>query len=78
MLPQVCNTLMTLNTNDNARYSIRVTYDFVTPVFRTYIREKGISIQGPMIWNTLPLEIKAASSISAFKILLSNYILSSY
>ena len=32
---------------------MRQTHYFVTPAFRTVIREQSISIQGPKIWDSL-------------------------
>jgi len=78
MLPQVCNSLMMLNINVNPRYEIRSVNDFLVQTSRTTLREKCISVRGPMYWNAVPLEIKSLSTVSNFKAKLYQYLINKY
>jgi hypothetical protein len=67
MLPLVCKFLLKLFDVQICVYSMRTVADFFIPYARTTLRQKCISIQGPMFWNSLPSDIKSSTSIFSFK-----------
>ena len=57
---------------------MRQTHYFVTPAFRTVIREQSISIQGPKIWDSLPFSMVTETNPVTLKHNVSDYFLASY
>ena len=66
-IPNVCNSLVLLNTNLVPRYNLRTTNDFIIPNHRTTLRSKCIKIQGPKFWNSIPASTKAVNNMNTFK-----------
>ena len=78
LLPDVCKSLLIPTERNLDSHNLRIIPDFITPKYRTNMREKCITIQGPSFWNTLPNEITTANSIYIFKNKMRNFILDSY
>ena len=66
-IPNVCNSLVTLNTNLAPRYNLRTTNDFIIPNHRTTLRSRCIKIQGPKFWNSIPVSSTSINNIKDFK-----------
>ena len=56
LLPQSCLHYCLLNLRNNL-YNMRTSHYFITPRYRTNIREQCISCIGPKIWDTLQVFI---------------------
>jgi hypothetical protein len=76
LLPESCMHYCRINLQHP--YYMRQTHYFVTPAFRTSIREQCISIQGPKIWDSLPASLVAEPSLIILKHNVSDYLISSY
>jgi hypothetical protein len=76
LLPVSC--LHYCRVNLHHPYYMRQTHYFVTPAFRTVIREQSISIQGPKIWDSLPFSMVTETNPVTLKHNVSDYFLASY
>ena len=56
-------------------YELRDADDIQVPYGRLEIRRFSIIIAGAILWNSLPVYVKNASTIHLFKIYLKNYLL---
>ncbi len=59
--------------------SLRSTNKLFLTVPRTHLKLKGdqaFAVAGPMLWNSLPSEIREITSIHFFKAMVTNYFLS--
>jgi len=78
LLPDVCSSLMLLNTVVSRRYNTRTLCDFVTPKCRTSLRQRCIAVKGPLYWKELPAEIRNSLNLHAFKSRVRRRIIDSY
>ena len=78
MLPEVCSSLLTLNTENNMKYNLRHVHCFETPSYRTSFREKCLKIRGPKYWDSIPDNIKSIDSLAAFKCSIRDMIIDKY
>ena len=75
-LPKCC--LLYCSPNLNNYYSMRNVCDFLTPAFRTNIREQSVSVLGPRLWNMLPLDVRSSVSLFCFKKSVRSHLISFY
>ena len=78
LLPEVCNCLLSMITDNNVTYNFRHIYNFAIPSYRTSLREKCLKIRGPKYWNSIPNDLKSIDSLSVFKTKLRNQIIEKY
>ncbi|MFM9988300.1 RNA-directed DNA polymerase [Flavobacterium sp.] len=77
LLPVSC--LRYVSVTDSKRYyETRNVHFFSMVGFRTVIRENGISIRGPRIWDSLTKEIQESNSLVSFKRRLLKHLVASY
>ena len=74
LLPKTCTHY--LNESTSHAYNTRLISYFDLISFRTSIRERGIRVQGPRIWNEIPPHLQCMDSIATFKKQLTKYYLS--
>jgi hypothetical protein len=76
LLPESC--LHYCRINPQQSYYMRQTHYFATESFRTTIREQCINIQGPKIWDSLPVPLLAVTNLVMLKHNVSRYMIASY
>ena len=59
-------------------YNMRSNHDFVTPLYRTNIREQSISVLGPKVWESLPIALRVCESFDILKRVIRDYFISMY
>ena len=59
-------------------YNMRSNHDFVTPLYRTNIREQSISALGPKVWESLPIALHVCESFDILKRVIRDYFISMY
>ena len=74
LLPQSLGSLFKLNSSVHS-YFTRHVNDFHLTKFHTNVRKFSISVQGPLLWNSLPTEIKNLPNIGLFKCHYKSYLL---
>jgi len=67
LLPEVCNSLLIMNTDTNVTYNLRHVYNFTIPSYRTSLCEKCLKIRGPKNGYSIPDDMKVIESLSVFK-----------
>ena len=74
--PEYLTNLLTRSSETHGR-SLRSndTEVLKIPFSRTVYWNKSLSVVGPHLWNSLPLQIRQASSVNAFKKSLMSYLL---
>ena len=80
LLPVCCLSFqpsLRSNTEINTRINSQM-FIFHQPRCRTILRERSIMIEGPKLWNSIPLYVKIAASHDMFKNYYSRFILSNY
>ena len=60
---------------ENTGRETRQTSNLVVRRTRTKLAESALSVRGPLIWNSLPLDIRQNTSINSFKKRLKEYLL---
>lgn len=76
VLPASCQHYVKVNVSKH--YAVRKSKYFFEPSCRTNIRENSISVCGPRLWNSLPVELQSCTSIGLFKTELSQFYISFY
>ena len=76
LLPESC--LHYCRINPQQSYYMRQTHYFATESFRTTIREQCINIQGPKIWDSLPVPLLAVTNLVMLKHNVLRYMIASY
>ncbi len=59
-------------------YNMRSTHDFVSPQYRTNIREQSISVLGPRLWESLLTALRVCESVNIMKRAARDYFISMY
>jgi len=59
-------------------YNMRNVHYFVAQPFRTSIREHSISVEGPRVWDSLPVPLQASESIEILKRNVTKHFISLY
>ena len=75
LLPESCMNYCILNLQHS--YNMRNIHYFAAQPFRTSIREHCISVQGPRVWDLLPVSLQSSDSIESLKLNTSRYLISS-
>ena len=76
-LPLSCMNYITI-TNPDRPYSTRHFHFFITSRFRTIIRQNSVSIRGPKLWDSFPIDIQNSSSLHLLRKRLSNMYINLY
>ena len=77
LLPTSLLKYFSLNCNIHS-YATRNAANFHMPKVRTSLLHKSIIYQGPVVWNSIPDEIRNSKSLNLFKIKLKNYFIQIY
>ena len=77
LLPVSCLRYVTV-ADSKRYYETRNVHFFSMVGFRTVIRENGISIRGPRVWDSLTKEIQESNSLFSFKRALLKHLVASY
>ena len=58
------------------RYSLRseTNLDLLVPKYKTTFGERALAIQGPKLWNKLPLSVKCSQSFQLFQRMLKAHL----
>ena len=59
-------------------YNMRSNHDFVSPPYRTHLREQSISVSGPRLWESLPIALRLCESLNVFKRAVREHFFSMY
>ena len=65
LLPKSCSHFFVISPSIRSHITRFATY-FVLSMCRTLIRQNTISIRGPLLWNTVPLNVQSAKTIIEF------------
>jgi len=76
LLPNSCLGYCLIN--NRISYDMRNRQDFLTPTFRTNIREQSISVMGPRVWQLIPIVLLHSESLDILKRAVYNHFLSLY
>ena len=77
LLPKSCSNYLII-ANRERLHNTRVFSYFVIPKCRTVLRKNCISVRGPTLWNTLPPNLQAASTITEFKRSMITFLFAKY
>ena len=66
LIPQYFNSMFTLNSSVHS-YLTRRNNDFRLAHFRSNISKFNVRVQGPLLWNSLPIELTSLSHLELFK-----------
>ena len=75
-LPCVFNEMFTIN-NSIHSYPTRQAGDYRIPNWRLETKKRAPSVQGAVIWNSIPADIKNSCSLNSFKYAMKKHILTS-
>jgi len=76
LLPESCMNYCILNLQ--CSYNMRHIHYFAAQPFRTSARENCISVQGPRVWDLLPVPLQASDCVESLKLNASRYLISLY
>ena len=77
LLPESCANYFN-PTPSTYSYNVRHTSYFKAIRYRTNVRFNCLNVQGPLIWDSLPADIRTACSLFVFKRLLTPFLLNNY
>ena len=77
ILPTSILNYFTLNLNLHS-YATRNAHKFHLPKVRTSISHKSPLFQGPLLWNSLPEDIRESKSVNVFKMKYKQYLINTY
>jgi hypothetical protein len=75
-LPRTCYSFFTVSPS-STHYTRCISY-FILKTCRTNVRKKSICIAGPLLWNTIPVELQALHSPLQFKLSLKSLLMKCY
>ena len=73
-IPQVFNSMFTINRSRH-NYPTRQADDYHVPNWQLETKKRAISVQGALIWNEIPANIKSSCSLNVFKYILKKHLL---
>ncbi len=76
LLPESCMNYCTINFLHS--YNMRNVHYFAVQPFRTSIREHSICVEGPRVWDSLPVPLQASESIETLKRNVTKHFISLY
>jgi len=76
LLPESCMNYCTINFLHS--YNMRNVHYFAAQPFRTSIREHSICVEGPRVWDSLPVPLQASESIETLKRNVTKHFISLY
>ena len=76
ILPESCMKCSTINFLHS--YNMCNVHYFAAQPFRTSIREHSISVEGPRVWDSLPVPLQASESIETLKRNVTKHFISLY
>ena len=77
LVPHSCMHFASINSASRVHITRRLSY-FTRIKFRTNIRSRSLSVQGPKLWDLLPSDLQSENSLGSFKHKLVNHYISGY
>ena len=75
LAPSYISDILTFSSNENHNLRSASRNDIVTPKYRTNYGIKTFCYNGSKIWNSIPYDIRSATSLTSFKKGYKQYIL---